>query len=93
MTAYLDISVLDRRELEDLLLTSHSAYVRTLAAVRSTTGSAWKVRREVEKIAEEVRDRRVFTRAFARLGDVRDARAIQAANDRLWGSLPEPARP
>lgn len=87
MTAYLNLSDLSRRELEDMLLTVHSAYMQTLVSIRSNAPPGWKVRREVEAVAEEVRDRRVFTRAFARFGETRDAALERGRNDRLWSSL------
>jgi hypothetical protein len=85
MPAYLNLSDLSRRELENPLLTVHSAYLRTLATVREQTDPGWKVRREVERIAQETVDRRPFARAFVRLAETRQDRARNAANAAWWG--------
>lgn len=85
MPTYLDLRVLSRRELENLLLTVQGAYLRTLRAVRENTEPCWKVRREVERIAEETADRRPLTRAFVRAIEVREGRAHSAANAARWG--------
>ena len=85
MPTYLDLSVLSKRELENLLLTVHAAYLRTLRAVRENTEPSWKVRREVERIAEEMADRRPFTRAFVRVVEVREVQVRSAANAARWG--------
>ncbi len=84
MPNYLDLSVLSRRELENLLLTVQGAYLRTLRSVRENTERGWKVRREVEQIAEETTARRPFTRAFVRAVEVRAGRAHSAANAAKW---------
>ena len=51
MTAYLNLRDLSRRELENLLLTTQGACLRTLEAVRRHADPTWRVRREVERIA------------------------------------------
>ena len=89
MPAYLNLSDLSRRELENLLLTVHSSYLRTLAAVREQTDPAWKVRREVERIAQETTDRRPFVRAFIRFEENRLDRGRTAANAARWGRWQE----
>lgn len=93
MTAYLNLSDLERHELENLLLQVHGAYIRTLKVVRENTSAEWKVRRETEKIADELAHGPVFRRAFARLGDRRDFVRECARNDRFWDSLTSPASP
>lgn len=92
MPTYLDLGVLSRRELENLLLTVQGAYLRTLRAVRENTQPGWKVRREVERIAEETADRRPFGRAFVRLTETRLERARVAANAVRWKSWKEMGR-
>ena len=91
MTAYLDLRDLSRRELENLLLTVQGAYLRTLQAVRTHAEPGWKVRREVERIAEETADRRSFAQAFVRLTETRRERARVAANSGRWESWQEVA--
>ena len=93
MPTYLNLSDLSRRELEDMLLTVHSAYTRSLKAVRECCAPGWKVRQSVEAIASEVRDRRVFTRAFARLGETRNADRERARNAAFWDGLTPPPHP
>jgi hypothetical protein len=84
MPASLNLSDLSRRELENLLLTVQSAYLRTLEAVRTHAEPNWKVRREVERIAQETVDRRPFARAFVRFTETRLERARGAANAAWW---------
>ena len=84
MPTYLNLSDLSRRELENLLLTVHSAYLLTLSAVREQTDPAWKVRREVERIAQETTDRRPFVRAFVRFEETRRDRGRTTANAARW---------
>ena len=79
MTHYLDLAALNRRELENLLLTEHRALTRILAAVRGSTEPQWIVRRDVERIVEEAVDRRPFVVAYTRgteadLGRIRASR-------------------
>ena len=91
MPAYLNLSDLSRRELENLLLTVQGAYLRTLEAVRTHTEPSWKIRREVERIAEETVDRRPFLRAFVRFTETRLERARGAANAAWWDRWQEVA--
>jgi hypothetical protein len=84
MPAYLHLSDLSRRELENLLLTVQGAYLRTLEAVRTHAELSWRVRREVERIAQETVDRRPFARAFVRLTETRLERVREAANAAWW---------
>ncbi len=87
MTAYLNLSDLSRRELENLLLTVHSAYLRTLQVVRAHAEPGWKVRREVERIAEETAARRVLVLSRIRSVETRQERArgpVNAARWQLW---------
>ena len=91
MPAYLNLSDLSRRDLENLLLTVHGAYLRTLETVRTLTEPSWKVRREVERIAEETVDRRPFARAFVRFTETRLERARGAANAAWWDRWQEVA--
>lgn len=89
MTAYLNLSDLDRAQLENLLLTVHSAYLRTLQAVRDNAKPEWRVRRDVEEIADEIARTTTFKRAFARYEASRNVKQDRARNDRLWSSLPK----
>ncbi len=89
MPAYLNLSDLSRRELENLLLTVQGAYLRALQAVRTHAEPGWKVRREVERIAEETVERRPFAQAFVRLTETRVERARVAANAVRWESWQE----
>ena len=89
MPAYLNLSDLSRRELENLLLTIQGAYLRTLQAVRTHAETGWKVRREVERIAEETVDRRPFAQAFVRVTESRLERARVAANAVRWECWPQ----
>ena len=91
MPAYLNPSDLSRRELENLLLTVQGAYLRTLEAVRTHSEPNWKVRREVERIAQETVDRRPFARAFVRFTETRLERARGAANAAWWDRWQEVA--
>jgi hypothetical protein len=91
MPAYLNLSELSRRELENLLLTVQGAYLRTLDAVRIHAEPRWKVRREVERIAQETVDRRPFARAFVRFTETRQERAREAANAAWWDRWQEVA--
>ena len=91
MPAYLNLSVLSRRELENLPLTVQSAYLRTLEAVRTHAEPNWKVRREIERIAQETVDRRPFVRAFVRFTETRLERARGAANAASWDRWQEVA--
>jgi hypothetical protein len=91
MPAYLNLSDLSRRELENLLLTVQGAYLRTLEAVRTHTEPSWKIRREVERIAQETVDRRPFVRAFVRFTETRLERSRGAANAAWWDRWQEVA--
>jgi hypothetical protein len=91
MPAYLNLSDLSRRDLENLLLTVQGAYLRTLEAVRTHAEPDWKVRREVERIAQETADRRPFVRAFVRFTETRLERAQGAANAAWWDRWQEVA--
>jgi len=84
MPAYLNLSDLSRRELENLLLTVQGAYLRTLEAVRTHAEPNWKVRREVERIAQEAIDRRPSVLAFVRFTETRLERGRGAANAAWW---------
>jgi hypothetical protein len=84
MTRYVDLAVLSRRELEDLLLTEHGALIRILGAIRTCTEPQWKVRREVERIVDEAVDRRPFVAAYARGIDVDRARIRTHRNAARW---------
>ena len=84
MPVYLNLRDLSRRELEYLPLTAQGAYLRTLEAVRRHAEPTWKVRREVERIAQETVDRRPFARAFVRLEEARLERVRGAANAARW---------
>lgn len=85
MTRYVDLAVLSRRELENLLLTEHGALVRILKAIRTCTEPQWKVRREVERIVEEAVDRRPFIVAYGRGVDVDRARFRNHRTAVRWG--------
>lgn len=89
MPAYLNLSEPSRRDLENLLLTVQGAYLRTLQAVRTHAEPGWKVRREVERIAEETVERRPFAQAFVRLTETRVERARVAAIAVRWESWQE----
>ena len=91
MPAYLSLSDLSRRDLENLLLTVQGAYLRTLEAVRMRADPNWRVRREVERIAQETTDRRPFVRAFVRFTETRWERARGAANAAWWDRWQEVA--
>jgi len=91
MSAYLNLSDLPRRELENLLLTVQGAYLRTLEGVRTHAEPNWRVRREVERIAQETVDRRPFARAFVRFTETRLERARGAANAAWWDRWQEAA--
>jgi hypothetical protein len=84
MTRYVDLAVLSRRELENLLLTEHGALVRILEAIRTCTEPQWKVRREVERIVEEAVDRRPFVAAYARGIDADRGRIRVQRNAVRW---------
>ena len=66
MSRTVSLASLSRRELENLLLTEHGALARILDAVRNWIEPQRKVRREVERIVEEVLDRRPFVVAYSR---------------------------
>ncbi len=90
MTRYVDLAVLSRRELENLLLTEHGALVRILEAIRTCTEPRWRVRREVERIVEEAVDRRPFVVAYARgIDDDRGRFRVHrnAARWDRWGEI------
>ncbi len=84
MPAYPNLTDLSRRDLENLLLTVHGAYLRTLETVRTLAEPSWKVRREVERIAEETVARRPFARAFVQFAETRLERAKGAVNAAWW---------
>lgn len=84
MLTYLNLSDLSRRELENLLLTVHSAYLRTLQVVRTHAEPGWKVRREVEQIAVETAARRTLTLALVRSVAGRQARTRGEVNAARW---------
>jgi hypothetical protein len=84
MTRYVDLAVLSRRELENLLLTEHGALVRILEAIRTCTEPQWKVRREVERIVEEALYRRPFVAAYARGIDADRGRIRVQRNAVRW---------
>lgn len=84
MTHYVDLAVLSRRELENLLLTEHGALARTLEAIRTCTEPQWRVRREVERIVEEAVDRRPFVVAYARGIDADRGRVRIHRNAERW---------
>ena len=89
MTRYVDLALLSRRELENLLLTEHGALSRVLAAVRSCTGPQWKVRREVERIIEEAVDRRPFVVAYTRGSEANLGRIRASRNAVRWSRWSE----
>ena len=91
MPDYLNLSGLSRRELENLLLTVQGAYLRTLETVRTHTEPSWKVHREVERIEQEMADRRPFVRAFVRFTETRMERAPGVANAAWWDRWQEVA--
>lgn len=91
MPDYLNLSGLSRRELENLLLTVQGAYLRTLETVRTHAEPSWKVRREVERIAQETVNRRPFVRAFVRFTESRMERAQGVANAAWWDRWQEVA--
>ena len=84
MSRRIELSSLSRRELENLLLTEHGALSRILEAVRSTTESNWKVRREVERIVQEAVDRRPFVVVYARGAQTDADRRLAARNSARW---------
>jgi hypothetical protein len=84
MTRYVDLAVLSRCELENLLLTEHGALVRILEAIRTCTEPQWKVRREVERIVEGAVDRRPFVAAYARGIDADRGRTRVQRNAVRW---------
>jgi hypothetical protein len=84
MSAEVELSMLNRRELENLILTEHGALTRILEAVRSSTDPNWKVRREVERIVQETADRRPFIVAFRRSAESEVATRRSGLNARRW---------
>jgi hypothetical protein len=84
VTRFVDLALLSRRELENLLLTEHGALSRVLAAVRSYTELQWKVRREVERIIEEAVDRRPFVVAYTRGSETNLGRIRASRNAVRW---------
>lgn len=79
-----DLSLLTRRQLEDLLLTEHQALRRILAIVRGGNASSWRIRRDVDQVVDQARDRRPFTVAYLRTAE-RDLETSRATrNAAVW---------
>ncbi|HEV2317510.1 MAG TPA: hypothetical protein VGV89_08070 [Thermoplasmata archaeon] len=91
MPVYRNLSNLSRRELENLLLMVQGAYLRTLETVRTHAEASWKVRRDVERFAQETADRRPFVRAFVRFTETRMERAQGVAYAAWWDRWQEVA--
>jgi hypothetical protein len=81
---YLNLSALSRRELENLILTTHGALRRVLEAVREHTEETWAVRREVERIVAEHVDQRPFRVAFRRAVATDSDRREALQNEERW---------
>jgi len=84
VTHFVDLALLSRRELENLLLTEHGALARVLTAIRSATELQWNVRREVERIIEEAVDRRPFVFAYTRATEADLGRNRASRNAVRW---------
>lgn len=88
MNRTLDLSLLSRKQLEDLLLTEHGALTKVLQAVREKAKPDWSVTRAVEKIVAEATDARPFLVAYTRsVGSVveeRDAANLARRNEAQW---------
>lgn len=74
MTRMVNLSSLTRRELKNMLLTEHGAPTRILDTLRTETEPTGKIRREVERIIEEVVDRRPFAVDHVRAAGPDDTR-------------------
>ncbi|MGA3023091.1 MAG: hypothetical protein ABSE66_09920 [Thermoplasmata archaeon] len=84
MTQTLRLADLSRRELENLILTEHGALKRVLEAVREHTEPGWTVRRKVEEIIEEARDRRPFKIAIERAEATDRSKEAADRNGERW---------
>ena len=89
MTRHVLLAALSRRELENLLLTEHSALTRVLEAVRDNTRPEWKVRREVERIIDQAVDRRPFVVAYTRGAEMELGRLRASQNAVRWSRWSE----
>lgn len=91
MTRTLDLSLLTRKQLEDLLLTEHGALTKVLQAVREKCRPDWSVSRAVEKVVAEATDARPFLVAYTRsIGSVVEERDLANAarrNDAQWAQV------
>jgi len=66
VTTILKLADLNRRELENLLLTEHGLLRRILDVIREGTKPEWKVRRDIEQLLEDAYDKRPFRVALVR---------------------------
>jgi len=89
MTRRVELAALTRGELENLLLTEHSALSRVLEAVRKNTRPEWKVRREIERIVDEAVDRRPFVVAYTRGAEATPGQIRASRNVVRWARWPE----
>jgi hypothetical protein len=70
----LRLSDLNRRQLEDLTLTTHGLLTRIIKLVRENTKPEWRLRRELEELIDETYDKRPLRESFVRGAlDQRDA--------------------
>ena len=98
MTRTINLSDLDRRALENLILAEHGLLRRVLEAVREYTEDDWRVRREVERVVDEYQDRRPILYAIVRTKVTSLERSNAERNAERWlefmaGSAPGKSTP
>ncbi|HEV2166102.1 MAG TPA: hypothetical protein VGS23_03870 [Thermoplasmata archaeon] len=84
MSRVVDLSLLSRRELENLALTEHGLLARILKAIRDGTEEGWRLRREIEDIVDRAMDRRPLVAAYVRSSEAQIERARAERNAAQW---------
>jgi hypothetical protein len=87
MSETVELRLLSRRELENVVLLLQSYASRLNAVVEESTKPEWRVRIELERVRAEFGPRVQFARDVALLHRARRARA--ARNERFWRNLQE----
>jgi hypothetical protein len=87
MSETVELRLLSRRELENVVLLLQGYASRLNGVVEEFTKPEWRVRTELDRVRAEFGPRVQFARDFAVVHRIRRARA--ARNQRVWRNLEE----
>jgi hypothetical protein len=87
MSETVELRLLSRRELENVVLLLQGYASRLNSVVEEFTKPEWRVRSEFDRVREEFGPRTQFAREVAAEHRIRRARA--ARNERFWRNLEE----